>query len=72
MPKTVDLQEIARNNPDIDLHELDSWRQLRRTLIENGLHGRSRTRTAAFQGRRAQLVDDDADNDPRLIRLQHI
>jgi hypothetical protein len=68
MLKKVDLAEIAQKNPTIDLEELDRWRKLRQTLIETGLRGRRQRGSFPFAGKRAHIVDD-ADSDPRIVRL---
>jgi len=69
MPHKVDLDEIAKKNPTLDLEELDHWRILRRILIETGMRGRRQRGSSPFMGKRAHIVDD-AENDPRLVRLQ--
>lgn len=67
--KTLDLEEISRANPNLDLQHLDEWRKLRRTLAEQGVHQRRGCGSYPIQGKRAQIIDD-AENDPRLIKLQ--
>jgi hypothetical protein len=69
MPRKIDLDEIARTNPNIDLQKLDEWKELRRVLLESGLNSRRMRNRSAKQDRRAKIVDD-ADSDPRLVRLQ--
>lgn len=66
MPRNIDLKEIRRNNPNIDWQSLAEWKKLRRVLVENGMHGRRGSYPAT--GKRAQVVDD-AENDPRLVKL---
>jgi hypothetical protein len=70
VPKHMDLKEIIEKNPNLDLQKLDEWRKLRETLTGgHGVRKRRDSGRAPFKARRAQVVDD-AENDPRLIRLQ--
>lgn len=69
MPQKIDLKEIARTNPAIDLKKLEDARALRRALILNGLHGRRAQNAFTNRDVRAKIVDD-LENDPRLVRLQ--
>lgn len=69
MPRTMDIKEIAEKNPNLDLTQLEEWRRLRESLSEGRETRRRHSGRLPFQGRRAKLVDD-ADNDPRLVRLQ--
>ncbi len=68
MPNKVNLDEIARKNPTVDLEEVARWRRLRRTLIETGMRGKRQRESSPFAGGRARIVDDE-ENDPRLVRL---
>lgn len=70
MPKIVDLKEIAEKNPNLDLSVLEEWRKLQESLPEGEeISRRGHSEGLPFKGRRARIVDD-ADSDPRLIRLQ--
>jgi hypothetical protein len=69
MPKTIDLEEIARKNPHIDLQVLEEWRELRRVLVSRGMHGRRMRNSEDSPQTRAKLVDS-AEDDPRLVRLR--
>lgn len=69
MPQKIDLEEITRRNPRIDLRKLEEWRALRQALLVNGLHGRRALNSMTNREARAKIVDD-LDNDPRLIKLQ--
>jgi hypothetical protein len=70
MPLKIDLEEIARKNPRIDLQLLEEWRELRRALLARGLHGRRMQDKYDDQETRARIVDD-AESDPRIVRLRH-
>ena len=69
MPSKIDLEEIVRKNPRIDLQELEQWRELRRLLIASGMHGRRMQNVEDGPQTRAKLVDNEED-DPRLVRLR--
>ena len=69
MPQKIDIEEIARRNPNIDLQKLEEWKQLGELLQESGLRGRRIRNTFARQEKRAEIVDD-ADSDPRLVSLK--
>jgi hypothetical protein len=68
MPHKIDLDEIARKNPRLDLEEVARWRRLRRILIETGMRGKRERGSSPFAGGRARIVDD-AESDPRLVKL---
>ena len=68
MPQQIDLNEIRRKNPDLDWKSLAEWKRLRRVLVERGVRGRQSSYPE--MGKRAQVVDD-ADNDPRLVKVLH-
>ena len=68
MPLNMTLEEIAANNPHVDLEKLEESRKLRRILLERGLFGKRTRGTSGFQDERAKIVDD-ADSDARLVRL---
>jgi len=57
MPKQIDLNEIAKTNPNIDLKKLEEWKKLRGELLRTGSKKSSR-QGFPFQGRRARIVDD--------------
>ncbi|HET6842242.1 MAG TPA: hypothetical protein VFK06_11250 [Candidatus Angelobacter sp.] len=68
MPQKIDIQEIVKDNPQVDLAQLEEWRNLREMIR---VQGRDRNRhlcTYPMQGRRAQIVDDN-DSDARVIHL---
>jgi hypothetical protein len=69
MPKTIELEEIARKNPHIDLQMLEEWRELRQILIAHGMRGRRVRNSEDHPQTRAKLVDN-AEDDPRLVRLR--
>lgn len=68
MPHKIDLDQIARRNPTVDLEEVARWRKLRRILIETGMRGKRQRESSPFAGGRARIVDD-AEHDPRLVKL---
>lgn len=68
MPHKINLDEIAKKNPTVDLEEVARWRKLRRILVETGMRGKRQRGSSPFAGGRARIVDD-AENDPRLVRL---
>jgi len=69
MPQKIDIEEIAKNNPRIDLQNLEEWRKLRRILISSGMHGRRMQNSEDDAQSRVKLVDN-AEDDPRLVRLR--
>ena len=69
MPQKLDLEEIARKNPNIDLQKIEEWRRLGELLQKSGLRGRRIRNTFSRQEKRAKIVDD-ADSDPRLVSLK--
>jgi hypothetical protein len=70
MPRKVNLKKIAQNNPQVDLEQIDAWTRLRKVLVESGLAAKRQARCGAGEDTRARIIDD-AEDDPRLIRLQH-
>jgi hypothetical protein len=69
MPQKIDIKEIAKRNPKIDVEKIDEWRRFRQRLQERGLLTGSK-RTALFrQARRAKFADDPLE-DSRLVKLQ--
>lgn len=69
MPHKIDLEEIARRNPRVDLQKLDEWKELRRVLVASGVRGRRARNSQESAEVRAKLLDD-LENDPRLVRLR--
>lgn len=65
MPKQIDLEEIAKNNPHLDLNKLEEWRKLRAELPRGGPK-KPPYQGFPFQGRRARVVDDQC---VRIVRL---
>jgi hypothetical protein len=68
MPHSINLEEIIRNNPNVDINKLEEWRNLRKAITDSSAPRRRSTGSSPYQGRRAQIVDD-AESDPRLVRL---
>lgn len=68
MPRRINLKEIVRKNPQIDLEEIRAWTQLRKTLAESGLVSRRKQGCGHPDDVRARIADE-AEDDPRLIRL---
>jgi len=66
MPKQIDLEEIAKNNPQLDLNKLQEWRKLREELPRSGSR-RPPHQGFPFQGKRARVVDDR--QCARIVRL---
>lgn len=69
MPQKIDIEEIARRNPHIDLQKLEEWKHLAGILQEGGLRGRRARNTFSRQEKRAKIADD-ADSDSRLVSLK--
>jgi len=69
MPQKIEIEEIARKNPTIDLEKLEEWSKLRKILQQSGLRGRRMRNAFSRQEKRAEIVDD-ADSDPRLVSLK--
>lgn len=69
MLQKLDLDEIAKVNPTLDLEQLAEWRRFRESLPASGQRRKPLRSAPPFQGRRARIVDD-AESDPRLVRLQ--
>lgn len=69
MPRQIDLREIAAKNPNFDSDKLEELEQLKKFIDERGPIQRQPNRAFPFRGRRAQIVDDAA-NDSRVIKLR--
>jgi hypothetical protein len=69
MPKTIDLEDISRRNPHIDLQMLEDWKELRRILVAQGMRGKRMRNGEDSPQTRAKLADN-AEDDPRLVRLR--
>lgn len=67
MPKKIDLSEIAKKNPHVNLEELEEGRKLRQNLRQAGTE---RRRGTLPNNRRRVRIDDDVSSDPRVVRLQ--
>lgn len=67
MPKNIELAEIAKNNPRVDLDTLEKGRNLHKSLHES-TPKRHRMKTPST-GRRVR-IDDAVSSDPRVVRLQ--
>jgi hypothetical protein len=72
MPQTIDLADIASNNPSVDLQSLEKARKLTQELREARSSGSFRDKRARpLTRRRIRLIDDLA-SDPRLTRLSSL
>lgn len=70
MPRKVNLKEIAQNNPQVNLEQIDAWTRLRQVLVDSGVTTKRQGQCETGKDTRARIIDD-AEDDPRLIRLQH-
>lgn len=68
MPQKMEIKEIAEKNPNVDLEKLAEWARLRKDLLEGGFTEKRERNSASIRDERAKIVDD-AENDPRLVRL---
>lgn len=68
MPEQVDLKELLRKNPKVDVDELTRGLQMGQDLRRTGVRGRQNRFSFPFTRRRAKLLDD-LDSDPRVTRL---
>lgn len=69
MPKKVDLAEILKKNPHIDPAKLGENITLAEELRRRGISRRSYELVPPFGGRRAQVVEDSSEDDPRTVHL---
>jgi hypothetical protein len=69
MPQTIDLADIAGNNPLVDLQSLEKSRKLTQELRGARLPGGLRSKRSHPLIRRRVRIIDDLANDPRLTRL---
>jgi len=69
MARMIDLKEIRSKKPNLDWELIAEWKRLRRTLIQQGLHGKRSQEPVSGRERRARIVDDAA-HDSRVVRLQ--
>lgn len=68
MPTNMTLEEIGKLNPGLDIRQLEEWRELRQTIVNNGVAGRTRRIQSPRREARAQF-DDSGQHDSRMVRL---
>lgn len=69
MPETIEINELAKRNPKIDLKQLEESQKLNEDLQRLGID-RSEIRHRADSPRRRARIMDDINSDPRVVRLQ--
>ena len=69
MPETVDLDDVIRQNPDVDGDELERLRELLRQVRERGGRRAGYNLALPFEGRRVHVGNHDKD-DPRVVHLR--
>lgn len=57
MPEVVDIEEVLRNNPDIDPQELQTSMEMLEGLKGRGVTGRTYDLVPPFSGKRVQVMD---------------
>jgi glutaredoxin len=68
VPSKIDIEEIAKKNPSVDLEALEEGRKLRENLRQIG--GVRERPTIVATGRKRVRIDDSITSDPRVVRLQ--
>jgi hypothetical protein len=68
MPKTLNLDEILKNNPQVDPEQLDQSVELFEELRNQGVSRRAYELVPPFAGRRVRVADRSSE-DPRTIHL---
>lgn len=58
MNRRMDLEEILRQNPQINEQELDKAREMLRRLQDQGVHRKEYDLIPPFGGRRVTVLDD--------------
>ena len=66
MPKKIELKQIAKNNPRVDLKKLREGRELSKKLEEKGFVRRGYQLPPPFARKRIELARDLPDNSPVL------
>jgi hypothetical protein len=69
MPEKPDLEELLAANPHVDPEELERAREILRKLRASGVRGAGYRLAPPYSGRRVS-VREDAENDPRRVRLR--
>jgi hypothetical protein len=71
--KRLNPDEILRQNPQIDLDELDEARELLRRLRDQGSHRKDYDLVPPFGGHRVTVLDDvHADSRPIRMRRPYV
>jgi hypothetical protein len=70
MPKRIDaIKKLAKKNPRVDVDKLLESLRLTEKLRRTGIAGPGYRLAPPYSGRRIR-ISDDAESDPRTVRLQ--
>lgn len=70
MSQRTKISEIIRNNPQVDATELQKGIRLLEELRRSGVSAPAHRLPPPFARKRARIIDNDSENDPRTIRLR--
>jgi hypothetical protein len=69
MPEELDLKKILKDNPQVDVRQLQEGIELAEELREAGMPARGYRLPPPFARKRAEVVDSPSE-DPRTIHLR--